>query len=100
MVDPITSKVVKVADLRTETVRAETRVVKVANAATAAKVDDTVVSKAAETTRALSASAPVDVERVAKIKRAIQEGRFPIFPSTIADRLIAFEQGWRINDPA
>lgn len=46
------------------------------------------------TAKALSASAPVDVERVARIRRAVEEGRFPLSPATIADRLIALKFEW------
>lgn len=48
----------------------------------------------------LSASAPVDVERVAKIKEAIAKGTFPLSPSTIADALIAARYEWMSNDKA
>ena len=43
----------------------------------------------------MAAKPPVDRERVQAIKAAIAEGRFPIYPATIADRLIAFAEGWR-----
>ena len=63
------------------------------------------VSRAAPTTlQALSQpaaqSAPVDAERVAKIKKAIQDGNFPLVPSTVADRLLAFKLQWNPNEPA
>lgn len=51
-------------------------------------------------TQALSASPPVDVERVAKIRKAIQDGKFPILPATIADRLIALKMQWNPNEAA
>jgi hypothetical protein len=41
---------------------------------------------------------PVDTERVARIRKAIQDGRFPIYPSTIADRLLALKLEWNPND--
>lgn len=34
-------------------------------------------------------SAPVQAERVAEIRKAIEEGRYPIVPTEIADALIA-----------
>lgn len=34
-------------------------------------------------------SAPVDAERVAAIREAIKEGRYPILPARVADALIA-----------
>ena len=37
--------------------------------------------------------APVDSEKVAAIKAAIAEGRYPIDPSRIAEAMIAFESG-------
>jgi len=46
------------------------------------------------TAKALAASAPMDMERVARIRRAVEEGRFPISPATIADRLIALKFEW------
>ncbi len=50
--------------------------------------------------KALAATPPVDAERVARIKKAIADGTFPIYPATIADRLIAFSRGWNPNDAA
>jgi negative regulator of flagellin synthesis FlgM len=50
--------------------------------------------QAGEVARALAAEPPVDAERVQIIKRALAEGRFPIYPAEIADRLIAFQLGW------
>jgi negative regulator of flagellin synthesis FlgM len=48
----------------------------------------------------LSTAAPVDVDRVAKVKKAIADGKFPILPVTIADRLIAYKLEWIKNDEA
>ena len=50
--------------------------------------------------RSLAASAPVDTDRVAKIKRAIATGSFPILPATIADRLMALRLEWNSSDAA
>jgi negative regulator of flagellin synthesis FlgM len=47
-----------------------------------------------ETAKALAARAPVDMERVQQIKRALQEGRYPIIPAKIADRMIAAQMKW------
>ncbi len=55
---------------------------------------------ATQISRSLAAEAPVDAERVARIKKAVQEGRFPLVPSTIADRLLALKLEWNPNDPA
>jgi len=47
------------------------------------------------------ASAPVvDAERVARIRKAIEDGNFPLVPSTIADRLLALKLQWNPNDQA
>jgi negative regulator of flagellin synthesis FlgM len=51
-------------------------------------------SSVRETARALAARPPVDMERVQQIKRALQDGRFPIAPSKIADRMIAAQLRW------
>ena len=50
--------------------------------------------------RAMAAAPPVDHERVARIRKAIEDGRFPILPATIADRLLAFSLEWNPHDPA
>lgn len=52
------------------------------------------------TAAAMSASPPVDTDRVATIRKAIAEGRFPLSPATIADRLIALKLDWTSNEPA
>lgn len=50
------------------------------------------------TLKALSASLteapPVDTERVAKIRKAVQDGHFPLLPTTVADRLLALKMQW------
>ena len=48
----------------------------------------------------LAAEPPVDLERVSRIKAAIAAGKFPILPSTIADRLLAFKLEWNGNEQA
>lgn len=49
--------------------------------------------------RALAASPPVDTDRVARIKRAIEEGTFPVSPTTIADSLLALRLDWTAQAP-
>ena len=64
------------------------------------------VAKQPETTQAptvaaqLSVSAPVDVDRVQKIKQAVADGNFPLSPTTIADALIAARYEWMSHEPA
>lgn len=43
-----------------------------------------------ETTQALSAgAAPVDTDRVALIRKAVESGTYPVLPAKIADAMIA-----------
>lgn len=60
----------------------------------------TTTSAAASLTQTAAASAPFDAERVARIKKAIADGNFPLVPSTIADRLLALKLQWNPNDAA
>lgn len=39
--------------------------------------------------------APIDLERVAKIRQAIANNSYPIVAETIADRLIAIKMNWK-----
>ncbi|WP_343521396.1 flagellar biosynthesis anti-sigma factor FlgM [Sphingomonas sp.] len=57
-------------------------------------------STAAALTQTAAASAPVDAERVARIKKAIADGKFPLVPSTVADRLLALKLQWNPHDQA
>lgn len=50
--------------------------------------------------KALSATPPVDADRVAQIKKAIANGTFPILPAKIADRLLALKLEWNPRDQA
>lgn len=50
--------------------------------------------------RALATEAPVDTDRVAKIKQAIAEGTYPILPGKIADAMIAERLQWMADDQA
>ena len=63
--------------------------------ATVARADPSTLKALAEP---LAAAPPVDTERVAKIKKAIADGRFPLVPSTIADRLLASKLEWKPSD--
>lgn len=44
--------------------------------------------------RTMAAQPPVDMDRVAEIKKAIAQGNFPILPATIADQMIALKLDW------
>lgn len=67
-------------------------------------VQDAAVRADPSTLKALAAplasSPPVDAERVARIKKAVQDGNFPLVPSTIADRLLALKLQWKPHDDA
>ena len=55
---------------------------------------------ARESVKAMAAKPPVDVERVQQIKKALQEGRYPIVPASIADNIIAAQYRWVEQDDA
>lgn len=48
----------------------------------------------------MAARPPVDAERVAKLRRAIAQGEFPIEPAAIADRMVTFKHLWVSHDEA
>ncbi len=48
--------------------------------------------------KSLSASPPVNTDRVSEIRAAIAKGTFPLLPSTIADQMIALKLAWNPND--
>ncbi|MBN8808004.1 MAG: flagellar biosynthesis anti-sigma factor FlgM [Sphingomonas sp.] len=48
----------------------------------------------------LSARPPVDTDRIERIKRAIEDGTFPILPATIADSMLALKYDWLSRDKA
>ncbi len=52
---------------------------------------------ATQLSRTMAAQPPVDGERVARIKKAIADGRFLILPATAADRLLALKMEWNPN---
>lgn len=95
MVDPVGFKPASIADRRLTPV-APAAPVKAADGVTQAARTST----AASITQAAAASAPVDAERVARIKKAVTEGKFPLVPSTVADRLLALKLQWDPNGKA
>lgn len=48
----------------------------------------------------LASSPPIDSDRVGEIRKAIQNGSFPILPATIADRLLALKMNWDGHEAA
>ena len=66
----------------------------------AAHPTTTQLAQAGGLSRTLAATAPIDLDRVARIKQAIADGTFPILPGTIADNLIALRLQWTAEDEA
>lgn len=95
MVDPIGMKTGAVAARPVSSVNALT---KVAQAAAVQQPAPVVQTTASELTSAMASKPPIDAERVAKIKKAIEDGNFPLVPSTVADRLLALKMQWKPND--
>jgi negative regulator of flagellin synthesis FlgM len=96
MVDPIGPKGSTPADLRVAPVSPVVAPPKLVSATT----DDHQASPVAQLASQLAAQPPVDADRVARIKRAIADGTFPILPATIADSMIALKYDWMSHDPA
>ncbi|WP_066797951.1 flagellar biosynthesis anti-sigma factor FlgM [Sphingomonas soli] len=95
MVDPIGIKTGAMAARAVSSVHALNRV---AQASPVEKAAPAVQTAASELTANMASKPPVDSERVAKIKKAIEDGNFPLVPSTIADRLLALKMQWNPND--
>lgn len=91
MIDPIGVKPGTVQAVRPEP--STTKVVPLQSAA-AAQPAVAAETSLRETAKAMAAKPPVDAERVQQIKRALAEGRYPIVPAKIADRLIAAQLRW------
>lgn len=95
--DPIGSKAI--AKLGLAPVTPAAPAARVASVTTP-QTTETARSSMVATARELASKPPVDLDRVAKIKKAVQDGNFPIVPATIADRLIAFKLNWKPDDAA
>jgi negative regulator of flagellin synthesis FlgM len=93
MVDPIGQKPVL-----TSKIAGVTRIAAVATPGTVASQDE-VASTTVALSQDLAAAPPIDHERIARIRKALAEGTFPIVPAQIADRLIAAKLEWTRNDP-
>lgn len=94
MVEPLGVKPATTGDLR---VTAAARVAQAAPTRVAPQAPEPAQTRLAAQ---MAAKAPVDVERVRVIKDAVAQGRFPLSPATIADRLIAARYEWMYNDQA
>ena len=96
MVDPIGPKG-STPDLRVVPVAKATAPTPVAAVFTPKELTAPATGQLAST---LAAKPPVDADRIARIKKAIAEGTFPILPATIADRMIALKYDWLSDDAA
>ncbi len=99
MVDPVGLKATAGIDRRIAPI-APASAVQQAQAPAQSAAPATAASGLQALARPAAASAPVDVERVAKIKQAIADGKFPLIPSTVADRMLALKMQWNPNEPA
>lgn len=97
MVDSIGTKTGAVTDRRTVPVEPAAKVAAVRPVASDAPA---VRSAAAEIAGEQAARPPVDADRVSRIRKAIQDNKFPLSPSTIADRLLAFKLDWKSREPS
>lgn len=97
MVDSINSKPVAGRDLQVAPVA---RTAQAAPAAKATGREGVVAEQLKLSAMAFgfTEQAPVDHERVSRIRAAIRNGTFPIYPAKIADRLIALKLEWNPHD--
>ncbi|AJP73518.1 flagellar biosynthesis anti-sigma factor FlgM [Sphingomonas hengshuiensis] len=97
MVDPIGNKAGAVSDRRIAPIG---RAAPVEAAKPVASEAPAVQSTAAQLSAELAAKPPVDAERVARLRAAIQEGRYSRDPGAVADRMLALKNEWNSDDPA
>lgn len=95
MIDPIGTRPNAAVTARSDTVKAVTVAPKTVATPGATEQPVSNVIRAQSTVKEMAANPPIDQERVDIIRTAIAHGRFPITPATIADRLIAYAEGWR-----
>jgi negative regulator of flagellin synthesis FlgM len=57
-------------------------------------------STLASAAREMAQKPPVDADRVAEIRKAIADGRYPILPYRIADHMLALKLNWSPDDAA
>ena len=100
MVDPVGIKAGAVASRSVSVVATQAAAAPKAVQGSARDDAKPVESEAAELAGAMASEAPVDGDRVARIKKAIADGTFPTVPATIADRLLALKMEWDPNDAA
>lgn len=94
MVEPLGVKPATTSDLR---IGAVTRVAQSAPTRVAPQPAEPAQTRLAAQ---MAAKPPVDADRVRLIKDAVAQGRFPISPARIADRLIAARYEWMSDEQA
>ena len=95
MVDPISSKPVSGRDLQLAPITRTTQAAAKASGREGMVAEQLRLSAVAF---GFTEQAPVDLERVSRIRAAIRNGTFPIYPAKIADRLIALKLEWNPHD--
>lgn len=98
MVDPIGLKPSAAIDRRLAPV-ANVAPVQAAQPTARANVERADPSTLKALSTPLASTPPIDAERVSKIKKAIADGKFPLVPSTVADRLLALKLQWKPHEP-
>ena len=93
MVESVKPTTIKANDLR---IGAVARVAMAAPAVTSAPVQ--APASPPTLARTMAASAPLDVDRIALIKDAVESGRYPLSPASVADALIAAKYEWMSHD--
>lgn len=93
MVDAVNPTTIKANDLR---IGAVTRVAMAAPAVAGTPVQAAVPTPTLA--RTMAAAAPIEASRVALIKEAVESGRYPLSPASVADALIAAKYEWMSHD--
>ncbi len=93
MIDPIGVTPGPIQGGRIENREAAVKVVPI-EAARAPEAAVMAQTSAREVAKQMAVRPPVDQERVQQIKKALQEGRYPLVPAKIADRMIAAQMKW------
>lgn len=93
MVDPVSSRPVTLG--RSVAPLAQTSPVAPARSAVDTSADAAATPGIASLVSDYAAKPPVDLERVAQIRHAIETNRYPIVAETVADRLIAIKLNWK-----
>lgn len=99
MVDPVGAKPI-VPAVRPLAVADTPATVATPRAAPVAQTESNPASSLGAVVQSLAAAPPVDLERVSRIRRAIETNQYPIIAETIADRLIALRLNWRPHEQA